>query len=270
LTQEFSKLSVPVPWDFQEILQRSVALEQALRDSEELDRTTFELAAVGVANVSPDGRFLRVNDKLCEITGYSKDELLKMTFHDITYPDDLADDVAQGEKVKSGALDTYVLEKRYIRKDGSILWASLSVSGARDATAKLKHFISVVEDIGVRWEAEEARSRLVAIVESSDDAIISKTLNGVIQTWNDGAQRIFGFTPEEAIGKPITIVIPPELHEEEKKIISRLRNGERIAHYETIRMTKSGERLEHFTHRFSRQEFRRQDRGRFEDGPRHH
>jgi len=229
--------------DFQEILQRSVALEQALRDSEELYRTTFELAAVGVANVSPDGRFLRVNGKLCEITGYSKDELLKMTFHDITYPDDLADEVAQGEKVKRGALDTFVLEKRYIRKDGSILWASLSVSGARDATAKLKHFISVVEDIGVRWEAEEARSRLVAIVESSDDAIISKTLNGVIQTWNDGAQRIFGFTPEEAIGKLITIVIPPELHEEEKKIISRLRNGERIAHYETIRMTKSGERL---------------------------
>ena len=120
--------------DFQEILQRSVALEQALRDSEELYRTTFELAAVGVANVSPDGRFLRVNGKLCEITGYSKDELLKMTFHDITYPDDLADEVAQGEKVKRGALDTFVLEKRYIRKDGSILWASLSVSGARDAT----------------------------------------------------------------------------------------------------------------------------------------
>ncbi|MGA9388958.1 MAG: PAS domain S-box protein, partial [Candidatus Sulfotelmatobacter sp.] len=225
------------------ILQRSATLERALRDSEELYRTTFELAAVGVANVGPDGRFLSVNDKLCEITGYSKDELLKMTFQDITYPDDLAEDLAQGERVRSGALDAYAMEKRYIRKDGSILWVRLSVSGARDATGKLKHFVSVVEDIGDRWEAEEARYRLAAIVESSDDAIISKNLNGIIQTWNEGAQRIFGFTAEEAIGQPITILIPPELYAEEKSIISRLRRGERIEHYETVRRTKSGQRL---------------------------
>ncbi|MGB8985129.1 MAG: PAS domain S-box protein [Candidatus Sulfotelmatobacter sp.] len=231
------------PVDSKEILQRSAALEQALRESEQLYRSTFELAALGVAQVSPGGRFLRVNDKLAEITGYSKDELLKMTFQDITHPEDVGQDVSQGEQVKSGALDTFSMEKRYVRKDGSIIWVNLTVSGARDEGGQFKHFISVAEDISARREGEEARYRLAAIVESSEDAIVSKDLNGIIASWNAGAQRIFGFSPEEAVGKPITIIIPPELRDEEKQIIKRLRNGERIEHFETVRVTKSGERL---------------------------
>ena len=135
------------------------------------------------------------------------------------------------------------MEKRYIRKDGSTIWINLTVSGVRNANGDLKHFISVIEDISLRREGEEARNRLAAIVESSDDAIVSKDLNGIIASWNAGAQRIFGFTPEEAIGQPITLIIPPELRDEEKQIISRLRNGERIEHFETIRVNKSGKRL---------------------------
>ncbi|MGC2549420.1 MAG: PAS domain S-box protein [Candidatus Sulfotelmatobacter sp.] len=241
--REMSEQDRNTPIDSKEILQRSAALEQALRESEQLYRSTFELAALGVAQVSPSGRLLRVNDKLTEITGYSKDELLKMTFQEITHPEDLGEDVSQGDQVKSGALETYSMEKRYIRKDGSIIWVNLTVSGARNEKGELKHFISVAEDISARREGEEARYRLAAIVESSEDAIVSKNLNGIIQSWNAGAQRIFGFTPEEAVGQPITMIIPPELQDEEKEIIRRLRNGERIEHYETVRMTKSGERL---------------------------
>ena len=111
--------------DAQEILLRSATLEQALRESEELYRSTFELAELGVAHASPDGRWLRVNDKLCKIVGYSEDELLKLRFQDITHPDDLAADLAQAEKMRTGLSDTYSTEKRYIRKDGSVVWVSV-------------------------------------------------------------------------------------------------------------------------------------------------
>ena len=86
--------------------------------------------------------------------------------------------------------------------------------------------------------AFERRSRLAAIVESSDDAIISKDLNGFITSWNASAERIFGFTAEEAIGQPITIIVPPELHDEETEILGRIKSGERIDHYETIGLRK--------------------------------
>jgi PAS domain S-box-containing protein len=246
-----SKPSRPV--DEQEILQRSAALEQALRDSEELYRSTFELAAVGVAHVSAEGRWLRVNPKLCEILGYSQDELLNTRFQDITHPDDLAHDLEQANKMVAGDSDQYSMEKRYIRKDGSILWANLTVSAVRDANRKFKYFISVLEDINVRKEAEQSRTRLAlaeqarfrlaAIVESSEDAIVSKDLNGIITSWNQGAERIFGYKTEEVVGKSITILIPPELQSEETEFLRRLRSGQRIGHYETTRVRKDGTRL---------------------------
>ncbi len=230
--------------DVEEILQRSAAFEQALRESEQLYRSTFELAAVGVAHVKPEGRWVRVNKKLCEIVGYSEAELMQMTFQEITHPEDLAADLAETEKLLNGSLNTFSMEKRYIRKDGTPVWVNLSVSVARDAAGKVKHFISVVEDIQERREVKEVRSRLAAIVESSDDAIVSKDLDGIIQSWNAGAERIFGFTREEAVGRSITIIIPPEMQDEEAQILKRLRKGERIDHFETVRVAKSGKRLD--------------------------
>jgi PAS domain S-box-containing protein len=93
-------------------------------------------------------------------------------------------------------------------------------------------------------DAEALRSRLAAIVESSDDAIISKSLDGVIATWNAGAERLFGYTAEEAVGRSITILIPPELLAEEPAILERIRRGERIDHFETVRVAKDGTRLD--------------------------
>jgi len=100
-----------------------------------------------------------------------------------------------------------------------------------------------LDEINERKTAEEIRSRLAAIVESSDDAIVAKDLNGIITNWNKSAERIFGYTESEVLGKPITILIPPELQTEETEILRRLRSGERIEHFETVRVTKAGERV---------------------------
>jgi PAS domain S-box-containing protein len=98
-------------------------------------------------------------------------------------------------------------------------------------------------DVNQIAQAEQAQARLAAIVESSDDAIISKDLNGIINSWNAAAERIFGYSAQEAIGQPITIIIPPELREEEAQILKHLRSGERIEHLETVRVAKNGKRL---------------------------
>ena len=95
-----------------------------------------------------------------------------------------------------------------------------------------------------RTRAEEIRSRYAAIVESSDDAIIAKTLDGVISAWNAAAERMFGYAEHEAIGQPITMIIPPDLYGEEQDILRRIRAGERLQHLETVRVTKAGERVD--------------------------
>lgn len=186
--------------DLQEILKRSAALEEALRVSEQLYRSTFELAAVGVAHVSPEGRWLRVNRKLCEIVGYSEAELLRLTFQDITHPDDLATDLAQTEKVRSGKLDTYSLEKRYIRKDGSLVWITLTVSGVHDASGKFDHFISVIEDISRRKQVEEAlqhsQKELALALESSRTAMFDWDVIQRCGEWNSQMAAIYDFYPK--------------------------------------------------------------------------
>jgi PAS domain S-box-containing protein len=114
----------------------------------------------------------------------------------------------------------------------------------RDASGNLTGAINLLMDLAERDRAESALVRLAAIVASSDDAIVSKTLDGRITSWNVGAERIFGYQESEMIGQPITRIIPTELLDEEKEIIARLRRGERIAHYETVRVAKDGHRVD--------------------------
>jgi len=103
---------------------------------------------------------------------------------------------------------------------------------------------SILEELpALRLKADKAIGLLASIVDSSDDAIVSKTLEGVILSWNAAAQHIFGYTPEEAIGQSISIIIPPELRDEEIDILRRLRAGERIEHYETLRISKDGRHI---------------------------
>jgi PAS domain S-box-containing protein len=113
------------------------------------------------------------------------------------------------------------------------------------ATGRLKDRLdqAAAREIAARSEIAAARAHLASIVESSDDAIISKALDGSIQTWNPGAARLFGYAAEEVLGRPVTILIPPEQHDEEPRIVERLKRGERIEHYETVRVRKDGGRV---------------------------
>jgi PAS domain S-box-containing protein len=109
-----------------------------------------------------------------------------------------------------------------------------------DASGTLIGAVNLLVDIAERRRAEEYLQRLASIVESSDDAIVSKDLNGIVTSWNPGAQRVFGYAAEEVIGKPITILIPADREKEEPEILARIRRGERIDHYETVRRRKDG------------------------------
>jgi PAS domain S-box-containing protein len=372
----------------------------------------YEPIGVGVAEVDRDGRILRVNRQLCELTGYSITELAGRTIFQETLPEDVDGDQAQFNRQLTGEVDRYTVEKRIRRKGGGHFWAEVVSSSVRDAAGEFLYAVRVQHDITVRKQAElelarrmeeqaalfqfseclqhetlaqeiykvaleaimrgldcgrasillydqasimrfvawrglsddyrraveghspwlrEERSprpviiqdvagsalpealkeiilregigavafipilrdghlagkfmayydkpqsltepqievaltlarllsfgiarlkaeetrrsaersaiQLGAIVESSEDAIISKDLNGVIQTWNTGAERLFGYTAEEAIGRPVTILFPPDRENEEPGILSRILRGERIDHYETVRRRKDG------------------------------
>ncbi len=143
-------------------------VEAALRDSEERFRATFHQAAVGMAETGLQGEWLVLNDRFCQIVGYTHDELRTMKFQDITHPDDLAADIAGLRRLTAGEIATYSTEKRYVRKDRAIVWAALFVSVVRDPQGRPKYFISVVDDITERKQAEaaltesEQRFRLLA------------------------------------------------------------------------------------------------------------
>jgi PAS domain S-box-containing protein len=118
------------------------------------------------------------------------------------------------------------------------------LSVLRAALRSRRHQYEVRDHLAEREQAEEASARLAAIVESSDDAIISKDLDGIIRSWNVGAEQIFGYTAAEAVGQPITLIIPLERREEEREILAKLRRGERVEHFETVRARKDGGRLD--------------------------
>ncbi|HEU0175270.1 MAG TPA: PAS domain S-box protein [Blastocatellia bacterium] len=128
---------------------------QAARGGEAWFRAIFENAAIGIARVAPDGRWLDVNQRLCDIVGYTREELMTKTFSDITHPDDLESDWNQARRLLAGEIENYSMEKRYYRKDGSIVWVSLTVSVTRKADGSPDYFVSVVEDISARKQAEE-------------------------------------------------------------------------------------------------------------------
>ena len=180
--------------------------EQTLRQSEERFRATFELAAAGIGHCAADGHWLAVNDRLCEMLGYEREELLGLTLADVTYPEDLPAHLALIDDLLDGKAKRYTLEKRYVRKDGGLLWGALSATLVRDASSEPDYFIVVIEDIGEHRLAEEAQREQAALrysrrlIEASLDPLVTISAQGTITDVNAAAERVTGLGRDELIG----------------------------------------------------------------------
>jgi PAS domain S-box-containing protein len=144
---------------YTEVVTPSVEARMILEAAEARYRAVFDQVAMGVARVSPDGRFLEVNDRFCEITGYARGELLDLTFPQITHPDDIDADVAQASALLAGEIDTYSMEKRYLTKAGEPVWINLTASLVRTGDGEPDYFVAIVEDIALRKQAEGEQQR---------------------------------------------------------------------------------------------------------------
>jgi len=171
--------------------------EASVRQSEKRFRVTFEQAAVGVAHSSPDGRLLLMNQKLCDILGYTPEEILTKTYQEVTHPEDLETELAYARSLLAGEIQACSYEKRYVRKDGSAVWVNLTASLVRDEeTGQPSYFVSIIEDIGTRKAAEEALSESEEfnrrIVESSSDCIKILDLEGRLLYISPRGQKLLG------------------------------------------------------------------------------
>jgi PAS domain S-box-containing protein len=175
----------------------------ALRDAEEVFQRAFANAPIGMALVSPDGRWLQVNDAVCEMTGYPREELLTKTFQDITHPDDLDADLDQVRRMLAAEITTYDMEKRYIRADGALIWVQLSVSLVWDEIGSPRYFISQIQDITVRRRMEGELRRSNAELEQFAYAV-SHDLTEPLRT-------ISGFA--ELVNKRHAASLPAEAQE---------------------------------------------------------
>src|SRR6202043_3622165 len=137
-----------------------------------LFQNAFEFAAIGMALVSPEGKWLRVNRSICEITGYSEAELVARTFQDITHPDDLDLDLANVRKMLASEIDTYQMEKRYFHKNGSIVWVLLSVSLVRTESGEPLFFISQIQDITRQKTSEQQLAKAVSEIKRLQQGLL--------------------------------------------------------------------------------------------------
>jgi PAS domain S-box-containing protein len=218
-----------------------VKAAQTPTHNNQLFHDVFNTSPIGIAVENLEGQPLFVNPSFCSFLGFSEEELRNKHCVDFSPREDAEKDWALFQQLRAGSIDHYQLEKRYFRRDGSLVWGSLSISLLKGSPSRL--VLAMVQDITDKKKAEEARYRYAAVIESSDDAIASGTLDGIIVSWNTGAQKIYGYTEAEAVGKPISMLVPPELPDEENKILETLKSGDRIEHFETVRVTKTGKRI---------------------------
>jgi PAS domain S-box-containing protein len=185
---------------FQDITAKK-QLEIALHESEERFRLTFDQSPIGAAIVSLDHQFIRVNDALCRITGYSKAELHKKTFLQITHPEDIQTSLADNAALLSGEVEHLSKEKRYICKDNSIIWVHLSVRMMKDIYGNPLCFLPIMEDITVQRQLQDKLNILSKATEQSPVSIMITDFKGNIEYVNPKFEELTGYTFQESVGK---------------------------------------------------------------------
>jgi PAS domain S-box-containing protein len=173
--------------------------EEALKERDQLLAATYENADIGISQADAEGRLIRVTESLCQITGYTREELLSRTFFDLTHPDDRERDRSLYEKQVSGEVDRYRIEKRYVRRDGSVVWVSVNSSSVRDGAGKLSCTVRVLQDINKQKLAEETlkdrERQFRELLEMLPAAIYTTDAAGRITFYNKAAVELAGRTP---------------------------------------------------------------------------
>ena len=217
-----------------DITERKLAEQAAQRLATIVDCSHDSIISTGLT-----GRIESWNRGAVHLFGYEANEILGGSILTI-FPQDYHDEhqrilecMKRGERIEQ-------LQTLRRRKDGTLLNVSLTASPLTDTSGRIIGSSRIARDISERRLAEVTRQRLVAIVDSSEDAIVSKDLNGVIETWNGGAERLFGYQASEVVGKSILVIIPPDRESEEKKILECVKRGDHVEPYETVRRRKDG------------------------------
>lgn len=215
------------------------AAESALRESEERYRAVVDQAADAFFLVDDNG-VVDVNNQACNSLGYTREELIGKSPVDF---DPLIDETRLGhirDEIRAGRLQTF--ETIHRKKDGHTF--PVEVRTRPITIGGINYLLSIVRDISERKQSEQSQARLASIVEASQDAIVSISLDGIVLSWNAGAERLFGYQASEMVGRPYFVIMPTELLEEEKQIIERLGRGEKIDQMETVRLNKGGHRVD--------------------------
>lgn len=204
--------------ELERVAQARRAAQEELARSEARFKSAFQFSPIGMALLAVGGNCLQVNARMCEILGAREDQVLGDHYQGFTHPDDLPASLALSQRALRGEIHSYQIEKRYLQREGRVIWSLLNVSLVRDDAGAPLYFIAQVQDISERKRAEDNLRRSealkAAILEAALDCIVTVDADSHVLEWNPAAERTFGYSREQAISTPLyDLIVPPELRQ---------------------------------------------------------